>query len=287
MPDTPITVNSKFLTVHPCLAVKKCMFSHIISGEIRTAKLECRPWGSKMLIFVPVQERVETLHQAIVILPNPHNHPMHPRGKPSAEDKFKLGTVVDVAGLTGLTVQKLLGVSFQLFVTSLVESNSWNMSSALYIAPSQTLEGFESSPPKSRKHGIRTFPDIKQVFLTKFNGRLYCTNLSVTSQGLPRLSAPPPLSPPPIADETVGSFEEDDHVAPHDLNLEFDECNIVSARTVSSRAQKRTSLSVFKWERNNKTISPPVPMNSSLPINSSNSTSELSPEFNFYVSFTW
>ncbi|KAJ6557117.1 hypothetical protein B0H10DRAFT_2201447 [Mycena sp. CBHHK59/15] len=47
-------------------------------------------------------------HEAIVILRNPHNHPMHPSTKPSAEDKFKLGMAVKSTGLTGLMVQKLL-----------------------------------------------------------------------------------------------------------------------------------------------------------------------------------
>jgi hypothetical protein len=36
---------------------------------------------------------------------------MHPPTKPTAEDKHKLGTAVEAAGLTGLTVQKLLNGS--------------------------------------------------------------------------------------------------------------------------------------------------------------------------------
>ncbi|KAJ6601583.1 hypothetical protein B0H10DRAFT_2196215 [Mycena sp. CBHHK59/15] len=50
-------------------------------------------------------------HEAIVILRNPHNHPMHPSTKPSAEDKFKLGMAVKSTGLTGLMVQKLLNAT--------------------------------------------------------------------------------------------------------------------------------------------------------------------------------
>ncbi|KAF8133587.1 hypothetical protein K438DRAFT_1479001, partial [Mycena galopus ATCC 62051] len=60
-----------------------------------------------MIIFIPVKPSPATLHKAIVILRNPHNHPMHPKTKPSAEDNVKLGTAVKSAGLTGLTVQKL------------------------------------------------------------------------------------------------------------------------------------------------------------------------------------
>ncbi|KAJ7845808.1 hypothetical protein B0H14DRAFT_2584458 [Mycena olivaceomarginata] len=46
-------------------------------------------------------------HKAIVILRDPHNHPMHPRTKPSAVDKFKLGSAVKSTGLTGLTVRSI------------------------------------------------------------------------------------------------------------------------------------------------------------------------------------
>jgi hypothetical protein len=65
-----------------------------------------------MIIFIPVKPSPATLHKAIVILRNPHNHPMHPKTKPSAEDNVKLGTAVKSAGLTGLTVQKLRNGQF-------------------------------------------------------------------------------------------------------------------------------------------------------------------------------
>ncbi|KAJ7196013.1 hypothetical protein B0H12DRAFT_1245429 [Mycena haematopus] len=109
LPTAPTTMNPNcILTVHPRIGLTHCPFSHIIDGEIRPAKLQRRRCGSKMIIHVPVEQSPTTLHKAIVILRNPHNHPMHPRAKPSANDKFKLSTAVEAVGLNGLTVQKLL-----------------------------------------------------------------------------------------------------------------------------------------------------------------------------------
>jgi hypothetical protein len=83
-------------------------YSHIFDGKIKPGRIEQRPCTSQMIIHVPVDQSPAMRHKAIVILRNPHNHPMHPRIKPSAEDKFKLGTAVKSTGLTGLTVRKLL-----------------------------------------------------------------------------------------------------------------------------------------------------------------------------------
>ncbi|KAJ6618479.1 hypothetical protein B0H10DRAFT_1947502 [Mycena sp. CBHHK59/15] len=63
-------------------------------------------------------------HEAIVILRNPHNHPMHPSTKPSAEDKFKLGMAVKSTGLTGFMVQKLLNGLHPLRQVFMVDSVS-------------------------------------------------------------------------------------------------------------------------------------------------------------------
>ncbi|KAJ6610290.1 hypothetical protein B0H10DRAFT_2193488 [Mycena sp. CBHHK59/15] len=63
-------------------------------------------------------------HEAIVILRNPHNHPMHPSTKPSAEDKFKLGMAVKSTGLTGFMVQKLLNGLHPLHQVFMVDSVS-------------------------------------------------------------------------------------------------------------------------------------------------------------------
>ncbi|KAJ7440049.1 hypothetical protein FB451DRAFT_1191835 [Mycena latifolia] len=47
-------------------------------------------------------------HKAFVVLRTPHNHPVHPTTKPSANDRTTLTKAVQAAGLTGLTAQKLL-----------------------------------------------------------------------------------------------------------------------------------------------------------------------------------
>jgi hypothetical protein len=72
-----------------------------------------------MIIYVPVQDSPATGHKTIVVLVNPHNHPMHPPSMPSTEDKLKLNTAVNLnaAGLNRLTVQKLLNGSVLLFIS--------------------------------------------------------------------------------------------------------------------------------------------------------------------------
>ncbi|KAJ7853012.1 hypothetical protein B0H14DRAFT_2580583 [Mycena olivaceomarginata] len=81
---------------------------HIIDGKIKPAGIEHRLCSSRMIIYVPVEDSPATRHKAIVVLENP----IHPTSKPSTEDKLKLETAVNAAGLNGLTVQKLLNGSF-------------------------------------------------------------------------------------------------------------------------------------------------------------------------------
>ena len=44
----------------------------------------------------------------IVFLRGPHNHPMHPKTKPSSEEKLQLEKAIQAAGRRRLTIQKLL-----------------------------------------------------------------------------------------------------------------------------------------------------------------------------------
>ncbi|KAJ7862404.1 hypothetical protein B0H14DRAFT_2575473 [Mycena olivaceomarginata] len=109
LPNETVTMNAScVLTVHRRLGLHYCPYSHIFDGKIKPGRIEQRPCTSQMIIHVPVDQSPAMRHKAIVILRNPHNHPMHPRTKPSAEDKFKLGTAVKSTGLTGLTVRTLL-----------------------------------------------------------------------------------------------------------------------------------------------------------------------------------
>ncbi|KAF8198843.1 hypothetical protein K438DRAFT_1759491 [Mycena galopus ATCC 62051] len=109
LPTGPAEMNSRcVLTVHPRVGLTLCPYSHIIGGQITSAKIEHQLCPSRMIIYVPVNDSPATRHKAIMVLENPHNHPMHPTSKPSTEDKLKLKTAVNAAGLNGLTVQKLL-----------------------------------------------------------------------------------------------------------------------------------------------------------------------------------
>ncbi|KAJ7210230.1 hypothetical protein C8J57DRAFT_1540028 [Mycena rebaudengoi] len=116
LPTGPEEMNNRcILTVHPRVGLTHCPYSHIIGGKIMPAKIEHRLCPSRMIIYVPVEDLPATRHKAIVVLENPHNHPMHPMSKPGAEDKLKLKTAVNAVGLNGLTVQKLLnGVLYHL-----------------------------------------------------------------------------------------------------------------------------------------------------------------------------
>jgi hypothetical protein len=82
-------------------------YTHIVNGRIYPAKIRKRPCDTQMIIFIPIEGEFVGL-KALVVVRNPHNHPVHPRTKPSAQDRMMLGTAVESAGLTGLTVRKLL-----------------------------------------------------------------------------------------------------------------------------------------------------------------------------------
>ncbi|KAK6985119.1 hypothetical protein R3P38DRAFT_3450565 [Favolaschia claudopus] len=97
------------LTVHPRVTLDHCPYSHIIDGKIEIAKMVPRRCHSRLVIFIPVAPVPPALsHKAIIFLEKPHNHPAHPRVKPSTEDKLKLETAIQAVGVNGLTVQKLL-----------------------------------------------------------------------------------------------------------------------------------------------------------------------------------
>ncbi|KAJ7776657.1 hypothetical protein DFH07DRAFT_980918, partial [Mycena maculata] len=109
LPTVAENLNDKcVLTVHLRVGLTNCPYSHILDGRIIPAKIQRRKCPTEMIILVPVEPTADTLHKAMVILRNPHNHPAHPTTKPSVQDQVKLTAAVNAAGLTGLTVQKLL-----------------------------------------------------------------------------------------------------------------------------------------------------------------------------------
>ncbi|KAJ7824717.1 hypothetical protein B0H14DRAFT_2596999 [Mycena olivaceomarginata] len=127
------------------------LLPHIFDGKIKPGRIEQRPCTSQMIIHVPVDQSPAMRHKAIVILRSPHNHPMHPRTKPSAEDKFKLGTAVKSTGLTGLTVRTLLNAPS----TSSVYGGKPVAESSPAFADPQKIRDFISMQKKAEHpHGM-------------------------------------------------------------------------------------------------------------------------------------
>ncbi|KAJ7670951.1 hypothetical protein B0H17DRAFT_1085621 [Mycena rosella] len=114
LPGPPLTLNEKCpLTVHPRIGkgLQHCPYSHIMNGQIMIGQIVQRKCPTEMLIFVPVERLHPGIQKALIFLRNPHNHPAHPKTKPSASDKLLLGKAVDAAGVVGLTAQRLLNAS--------------------------------------------------------------------------------------------------------------------------------------------------------------------------------
>jgi hypothetical protein len=92
---------------------KSSAYTHIVDGRIYPAKIRRRRCDTQMIIFIPIEGEFVGL-KALVVVRNPHSHPAHPRAKPNAQDRMMLGTAVESAGLTGLTVKKLLNGQYLL-----------------------------------------------------------------------------------------------------------------------------------------------------------------------------
>ncbi|KAJ7733647.1 hypothetical protein B0H16DRAFT_1892739 [Mycena metata] len=109
------------LTVHPRVSLKNCL------------------------------DTPATRNNAIVVLQNPHNHPMHPKIKPSAEDRVKLGAAVQAVGLTGLTGMKLLNAPS----TSIVYNGSRVAEHSPAFASARKVRDFISAKKKEEyPHGM-------------------------------------------------------------------------------------------------------------------------------------
>jgi hypothetical protein len=80
-------------------------YSHVIEGIMKKGRMKQRQCPTEMIIFVPVDQ---TIRKVFLLLRNAHNHPVHPRFKPSQSEALKLISAVDAAGKIGLTVSKLL-----------------------------------------------------------------------------------------------------------------------------------------------------------------------------------
>ncbi|KAJ7894026.1 hypothetical protein B0H13DRAFT_2276534 [Mycena leptocephala] len=114
LPGPPLTLNATCsLTVHPRIGkgLQHCPYSHILDGKIRTGRIVHRKCSTQMIIFVPIDKSSPVGRKTIVIPRNPHNHPTHPKTKPSADDRNMLSRAVEAIGVVGLTPQNLLNAS--------------------------------------------------------------------------------------------------------------------------------------------------------------------------------
>lgn len=135
------------------LTIKFTAYTHIIDGHIKTGQIIPRKCPTRMIIFIPVPKFLDEgsplHHKVIVLLHDPHNHPAHPKTKPSANDRHTLGKAVQAAGVIGLTVQKLLnGVFIQYKAYS--RFHPCLVSSTFNIA---CLQRWASGGKQSRIHG--------------------------------------------------------------------------------------------------------------------------------------
>jgi hypothetical protein len=64
---------------------------------------------TEMIIYVLVDL---SIRKVFVLLRHAHNHPVHPKSKPTSADKAKLAEAVDAAGKIGLTAHKLINGAY-------------------------------------------------------------------------------------------------------------------------------------------------------------------------------
>ncbi|KAJ7789038.1 hypothetical protein B0H14DRAFT_2627657 [Mycena olivaceomarginata] len=110
LPTAPTVNEMCALTVHPRIGkrLKTCPYTHIMDGQIKSGRLVQCKCEAMMIIFTPVNPPLAARHKALVIVRGPHNHPAHPKTKPSTSAQYLLGQAIDAAGSLGLTVNKLL-----------------------------------------------------------------------------------------------------------------------------------------------------------------------------------
>ncbi|KAJ7029522.1 hypothetical protein C8F04DRAFT_1043205 [Mycena alexandri] len=149
--QTPNMNETCTFTTHPRIGLKNCRFSHVVDGKIIPAKMQRRKCPTRMIIFIPVEATPATRHKTILILRNPHNHPMHPKIKPSADDRFKLGAAVQAVGLTGLTARTLLNAP----TTSMVYDGNRVAEQSPAFADARKVRDFISvQKKKEHPHGM-------------------------------------------------------------------------------------------------------------------------------------
>ncbi|KAJ7875053.1 hypothetical protein B0H13DRAFT_1894316 [Mycena leptocephala] len=108
-PDNATPTQVRAYRAHP--GQQHCPYSHILDGKIRAGRIVHRKCSTQMIMFVPVDKSSPIGRKTLVIPRNPHNHPTHPKTKPSADDRTMLSRAVEAISVVGLTPQNLLNAS--------------------------------------------------------------------------------------------------------------------------------------------------------------------------------
>jgi hypothetical protein len=118
-------------------AYKNCLaYSHIIEGKISPGTIIERKCPTRMVIYIPIDTSIQ---KAIIILRNPHNHPMYPKTKPSTEEKDRLRRAITAAGKRGLTVRKLINGIVSIFIPTCYLPSKYSAPSTSAIYSSTAL----------------------------------------------------------------------------------------------------------------------------------------------------
>jgi hypothetical protein len=157
-------------------------YTHVVDGRICPAEIINRPCQTRMQILIPVDE--EHRMKAFVVLRNPHNHPAHPHTKPSVKDTRKLETAIQAAGLTGLTVQKLLNGTVEFTPSLYIINNSTSKTAPSTVMAYGGGHVADNSPAYVNKHKVC---DAITIAADEFNSNIFfnCTIYVLSSLKIP------------------------------------------------------------------------------------------------------
>ncbi|KAJ7825909.1 hypothetical protein B0H14DRAFT_2596247 [Mycena olivaceomarginata] len=153
LPTVPTVNEMCALTVHPRIGkrLKMCPYTHIINGQIKSGRLVQRECKAMMIIFIPVNPPLAARHKALVIVRGPHNHPAHPKTKPSTSDQNLLGQAITAASSLRLTVSKLLNAPS----TNLIYGGERvSSSSPAYINSRKVMDFINEKKKKDHPQGM-------------------------------------------------------------------------------------------------------------------------------------
>ncbi|KAJ7809018.1 hypothetical protein B0H14DRAFT_3760341 [Mycena olivaceomarginata] len=131
--------------------VNELAYTHIIDGQIKSSRLVQRKCEAMMIIFTPINPPLASRHKALVIVREPHNHPAHPKTKPSTSDQHRLGEAIAAAGSLGLTVNKLLNAPS---TTLIYGGECVSTSSPAYMNSQKVMDLINNKKKKDHPQGM-------------------------------------------------------------------------------------------------------------------------------------